>query len=190
MEKLFQKKYRVASARLRSWDYSQDSYYFVTICTRDKKKFFGVIRDKKIILSPLGEIAENFWQQIPEHFPFVRLDKSVVMPNHLHGIVIIDKWGCGENSGKGRRDAKFCVSTCAQNKFGPQSKNLASIIRGFKAGVKKYATMHDLDFTWQSRYYDRVIRDENELNRIQDYILTNVANWEKDKDNLETNFCQ
>lgn len=157
---------------------------FVTICTKDKQQFFGEIRDKKMFLSPIGKIAQKFWQEIPEHFPFVTLDHCVVMPNHIHGIVVIDKWSHenGKKAGK-RRYARSCVSTETKNKFGPQSRNLASIIRGFKAGVKKYTTLNKIPFAWQPRYHDHIIRSDREYNDIQDYILTNVANWHKDEEN-------
>jgi hypothetical protein len=209
LEKLFQQKYRIPLARLNGFDYSRDGYYFTTICTQNRANFFGETSEKRMRLSEIGKIAEKFWREISAHFSFARLYKFAVMPNHLYGIVIIDKWGfenerggndrdCREPDGKDAdgKGAKFCVSTVmvtdanVPNKFGPQSKNLASIIRGFKVGVKKYATMHDINFAWQPRFHDRIIRDEKEFNHVQNYILTNVVNWEKNKDNLEINFCE
>ena len=81
-----------------------------------------------------------------------------------------------------------CVSTTTidikqklPNKFGPQSKNLGAVVRGFKSAVKKYATMNNINFTWQPRYHDRIIRNENEFYRIKNYIFNNPQNWEKDK---------
>ncbi len=189
MTQLFQKKYRIKSTRLKGWDYSQDSYYFVTICTKNKEEFFGKVRDKKMFLSPIGKIADKFWREIPQHFPFVKLDHFVVMPNHIHGVVIIDKWDYEEKSNNKSKDTKFCVSMNAKNKFGPQSKNLASIIRGFKVGVKKYATMNEINFAWQPRFYDHIISGDKEHGNIQDYILTNSANWEKDEENLKCEKC-
>ncbi|GAB3829081.1 transposase [Pontibacter rugosus] len=120
--------------------------------------------------SDIGGIANQYWQDIPKHFPFVELDMFVVMPNHVHGILFINKLEHEE---------------WKPNKFGPQSQNLASIVRGYKAGVKKYATLHQLDFGWQSRYYDRVIRSEKELQNIRQYIFNNPAKWEAEKNNPE-----
>lgn len=110
----------------------------------------------------------------------------VIMPNHFHAIIRI-----GENEfNTQRRDAMHSVSTTTtdkgdinspQNKFGPQSKNLASIIRGFKSSVTRKARKIRLDFQWQSRFHDQVIRDEKSLNTISEYIRYNPANWEADK---------
>ena len=77
--------------RLKGWDYLNDGYYFVTICTRERKNFFGEIKNEKIFLSSIGKIAEKYWLEIPDHFQFVKLGEWVIMPNHIHGILIIDK---------------------------------------------------------------------------------------------------
>ena len=88
---LFKNKYRISSTRLKGWDYSKDGYYFVTICVKKQECLFGRINKDKMICTEIGRIACKYWQEIPEHFPFVRLDEYVVMPNHVHGIVVIDK---------------------------------------------------------------------------------------------------
>src|SRR3954468_16946931 len=87
---LFKQKYRIESTRLQAWDYSAAGWYFVTICTLDKVCFFGDVGDGIICLSTIGAVARRFWLEIPDHFREVRLDEFVVMPNHIHGIVIID----------------------------------------------------------------------------------------------------
>ena len=92
------------------------------------------------------------------------------MPNHVHDILFLNKPAYDE---------------WRPNKFGPQSQNLATVLRGYKAGVKKYATMHQIDFTWQARYYDRVVRSEKELQNIRQYIFNNPARWETEKNNPE-----
>lgn len=90
----FKGKYRIESTRLQNWDYGWDGAYFVTIVTKNRECFFGEIsKTKQMILSKIGEVAEKFWLKIPSHFPFVELDKFVVMPNHVHGIIIINKKG-------------------------------------------------------------------------------------------------
>lgn len=205
----FKNKYQIASARLSDWDYGSHGLYFVTICTLNRMCYFGDITEKPSVetqyfASPpfaheksenhlsggdetqntgnemqniaslqcteIGGIANQYWKEIPEHFPFVELDEYVVMPNHVHGILFInkpeqDQW--------------------QPNKFGPQSQNLVSVIRGFKAGVKKHATLHQIVFAWQPRYYDRVIRSEKELQNIRQYIFNNPAKWETEKNNPE-----
>jgi len=87
----FQNKYRISSARLQHWDYGSDALYFVTICTQNREHYFGEIADGKMQLSETGKMAYLFWFEIPNHFPFVQLGEFVVMPNHVHGIIIIDK---------------------------------------------------------------------------------------------------
>ena len=89
----FQNKYRISSARLQHWDYGSDALYFVTICTQNREHYFGEIADGKMQLSETGKMANRFWFEIPNHFPFVQLGEFVVMPNHVHGIIIIDKTG-------------------------------------------------------------------------------------------------
>lgn len=87
----YQNKYRIPSARLRSWDYSSNAAYFITICTAKREHYFGKIIEGKMDLSEQGKMANQFWLEIPNHFAFAFLDEFVVMPNHVHGIIIIDK---------------------------------------------------------------------------------------------------
>ena len=90
MSDKFRNKYRIPSTRLQNWDYSSNGYYFITICTKERKHNFGEIVDYKMKLSRIGEIAYKYWFEIPNHFSFVELDEFVVMPNHVHGILIIN----------------------------------------------------------------------------------------------------
>ena len=90
-QKKFQNKYRIASNRLKNWDYGRNSAYFITICTQDRNHYFGEIKNGEMHLNQLGENATRFWLEIPYHFPFIELGNFVVMPNHTHGILIIDK---------------------------------------------------------------------------------------------------
>jgi REP element-mobilizing transposase RayT len=196
---LFRNKYRIDSARLADWDYSSNGFYFVTICTKNREPYFGTIQNTNLTrnetqsslsgnetqsslsgnetqnlaslqATDIGRIASQYWSEIPVHFPFVELDEFIIMPDHLHGILLFNK---NEQS------------TWQPNKAGPQSRNLASVIRGFKAGVKAYATTNEIEFQWQPRYYDRVIRNSNELERIRKYIADNPANWLSEKGNPE-----
>lgn len=85
----FQNKYRIPSARWQNWDYSDEGSYFVTICAKHKIHYFGEIIEKQMYLSKIGEMAEEYWLKIPKYFPFAKLDVFVIMPNHIHGIVVI-----------------------------------------------------------------------------------------------------
>ncbi|MES2776162.1 MAG: hypothetical protein V4722_18435 [Bacteroidota bacterium] len=91
MVEKYKGKYRISSARLANWDYTSNGSYFITICTKDRIHFFGEISNDEMHLTEIGILAEKFWFEIPEHFPFVELGNFVVMPNHIHGIIIIDK---------------------------------------------------------------------------------------------------
>ena len=162
--------------RLTEYDYSQDGYYFVTICTKGRTECFGEIRDGKIVLSKIGEIADRCRQEIPKHFPDVELDEYVIMPNHVHGIIIIENHIVGVQNFEP-----------LQNKFQhiiPRS--LGSIIRGFKIGVTKYCRNNNYaDVIWQRNFYDRIIRNERSLNRIREYICNNPLQWASDRNNPE-----
>lgn len=91
MTEKFRNKYRIASARLQTWDYGRNGAYFITICTANRNCYFGYIQSGVMHLSEMGHIARKLWLEIPAHFPFVKLSEFVVMPDHVHGIIIIDK---------------------------------------------------------------------------------------------------
>ncbi len=229
----YQNKYRIQSTRLPNWDYGWNASYFVTICTQNRIHYFGEIVGGVMQFSEIGQMAEKFWHEIPQHFPFVELDAFVVMPNHIHGIITIaktdsdrkivdgvdgggngdgigDGYGGGDGNGDGNGDGDTVetqnfaslqqqrqqqqqqppiqpsnvlseTNPQPKNKFGPQSKNLASIIRGYKIGVTKNAIKIHGDWAWQSRYHDHIIRDEKSYNRIKQYIINNPKNWNNDK---------
>jgi putative transposase len=168
-------KYRIASARLATWDYGRNAAYFITICTHQRKHVFGKVVEGQVDLTPLGLAAWDCWYAIPEHFPFVLLDAFVAMPNHVHGIVIIDKLSPDAVQTRNIASPRRNIAS-----FGPQSQNLASIMRGFKIGVTKYARQHQIAFAWQERYHDRIVRDAAECQRIRTYIVENPQKWAVD----------
>ena len=189
----FKNKYRIASARLQNWDYGSPGLYFITICTKNRECYFGEILETDVVDTPcmaylrankIGQIAETEWLKTPELRPDmnIELGEFVVMPNHFHGIIII-----GENKyNNDCRDAMHGISTTTiktttKNNFGPQIKNLGSIIRGFKSSVTTFATKNNIVFGWQERFHDHIIRNHDEYLRISNYIINNPANWGKDK---------
>jgi REP element-mobilizing transposase RayT len=184
----YKNKYRIASARAQWWDYGWNGAYFITICTANREHFFGEVEGGKMNLSAIGHFVNSCWYEIPKHFPFVELGDFVVMPNHIHGIVIIDKPFDGRNVETQNFASLPAICTPPttygskpKNQFGPQSKNLASIIRGYKIGVTKNARNIHSYFTWQSRFHDHIIRNDAEYQRISDYIINNPTNWQDDK---------
>ena len=188
MSNKYKGKFRSETTRLKSWDYGWNGAYFVTICCKDRECFFGEVVRKRVILSKIGKTTESYWKEIPKHFPFVRLGEFVVMPNHVHGIIHIEKENDGHNAVGTQNLASLRVERKQPlNKFGPQSQNLGSIIRGFKTGVTKSARKIRNDFKWQSRYYDHIIRDRESLARITEYINRNPENWEDDELSFQRN---
>ena len=187
----FQGKYRIPSTRATFWDYGSNAPYFVTICTKNREYSFGDVVNGEMILSEIGKIADECWLAIPDHFPFVKLHNHIIMPNHVHGIIIIDKdISESANIAAETQNAETqnlasqpesANSDSPKNRFGPQSKNLASIVRGFKIGVTKGGRLIDPNFAWQPRYHDIIIRDDRAFQNISNYIVDNPARWEKDK---------
>jgi len=181
---LFKNKYRIESARRQGFDYALEGFYFVTICTRDKELYFGNVADRKMTLSEVGRIIRNEWLKTEEIRKNVRLDEFIVMPNHLHGIVMI-KYALSNNIHCVETHCNASLQYEYKNKFGPQSNNLSAIIRGFKGAAKTVIKINfpEQNFAWQARFHDRVIRDENELNKIRQYIIDNPEQWELDRNN-------
>ena len=177
---LFKDKYRIKSIRLPDWDYGSDGAYFITICVKNRECVFGEIINGKIKLSKIGEIVFNEWIKTKQIRSNVELDEFVVMPNHFHGIVVIKCDGVETHCNASLRAQ-------IKNKFGPQSKNLPAIIRGFKGTTTKQIHLTGFDnFSWQPRYYEHIIRDENELNSIRRYITNNPLKWELDRNNPQS----
>lgn len=167
------KQYR-KPLRLRDYDYSNEGFYYVTICTQNKIAYFGEIIDEKMILNSNGRIAENYWKQIPKRYQNITLDSYIIMPNHIHGIIIIrevDKTG-------------HCPVT-TDNKRGGGAKYglLSKVINSFKGIVTKSIkkTPDGLDFAWQRSFYEHVIRNEEALLKIREYIENNTLQWQLDE---------
>lgn len=177
----FRGKYRISSARLKGYDYGSNGAYFITICTSDRHCFFGDVENDDMVLNPIGKLVQKFWNMIPEYFPFIILDEMVIMPNHVHGVLWIDK-----ESVVGR-DAINRVSTGGiTGKNNPMfHENISRVIRWYKGRCtfeinKNYP---DVDFSWQSRFYDHIIRNENSLENIRVYITNNPKMWQRDRNN-------
>ena len=163
MTEKFNNKYRIPSARLQCWDYGADGIYFVTICTVGHEHYFGDIDDGVMKLNALGEIAYQRWMDITKHFPHVILDAHVVMPNHMHGIVIIDN-----NLDKPDNDRKW------------KSGVLGVIINQYKRAVTLEARKVNRDFAWQPRFHEHIVRNDQAFQTIEEYIQDNPLRWVDD----------
>ena len=176
---------RRRSVRLKSYDYSQPAAYAVTLCARDRKCLFGKIVLGKALLNVLGEIVDRCWAEIPRHFFGVELPLHVVMPNHLHGILVLSQRA--RRAVPLRFSADLAFSMAGAEAFGiPVAHSIPTIVRSFKSAVTKRAReilrRPDL-IVWQRGYYEHVIRDGRDFNNAWDYIRWNPQRWEFDEEN-------
>lgn len=190
----FKNKYRIEPARLKNWDYAESAAYFVTICTANRTPFFGMVQNNALIYSEIGKIVASEWVKSPEIRPDMNLElgEFVVMPNHFHGIIFIggrDAMHRVSNNmnrvSTENKDAMHRVSTgdVYKNEFGPQSKNLSSILRGFKSAVTVQARKINPEFGWQARFHDHIIRNPKSYDAISHYIIDNPKKWIEDEFN-------
>ena len=152
------------SIRLKDYDYSHAGYYFITICVHNKRSMFGKVVNGIMELNGNGKIAENNIAEIPVHIKDTMIDKFVVMPNHIHMILIV-----------------LPNDTGTPNLASPQMKSkqiVPKAIQQFKASVSRQTNIIGL---WQSKYYDHIIRNDAEYREIWEYIDTNPLKWQEDK---------
>ncbi|MDR0819724.1 MAG: hypothetical protein LBN43_09170 [Oscillospiraceae bacterium] len=166
------------SIRLKGYDYAQNGAYFVTICTQGRQCVFGEVVNGEVRLSYTGVASLQCWNSIPEHFPNVKLDEFVIMPNHIHGIIVVDNadyrrgTACRASTDKGR------TRTDAGEQFSrPVKGSLPTIVRSYKSAVSKQLGKS----IWQRNYYEHIIRNDEDYLRICEYIQFNPRNWEKDE---------
>lgn len=164
--------------RLKNYDYSQNGYYFVTICVKDKHELLGKIENNNVILNEYGKIVENCWFDLPNHYNNCSLDAFIVMPNHIHGIIIINN---DPIVGTGLKP----VLTNTNKVY-----SLSEIIRGFKTFSSRRIneSSPNLSFSWQRSFYDRVIRKEDSLGKIREYVTYNAQKWKFDCNKAENLF--
>lgn len=170
------------SLRLLGYDYSQPGAYFLTICTLNRRSWFGKVVDRKMVLNHAGRMVQAVWKGLPERFHSVALDAFVVMPNHFHGIIVlvgaqfIAPNACDRNK-------RWHSATSHQGAIN-RAPTLGEIVRVFKAATTRQIRLAGLrEFGWQRNYYEHIIRGENSLNRIREYIATNPLRWELDREN-------
>ena len=165
--KRFNDTYRIPSARLPNYDYNAPGWYFVTICTKGRACFFGSVRNGVMGLTREGCIVAEEWQETPAVRPYVHLDAWIIMPNHLHGII-------------GISSESPAVQGPQNTSLNPHS--LGAIIGQIKSICTKRIRMKVArDFGWQSRFYDRVLRNEREIESARRYIFDNPAQWTRDQ---------
>ena len=169
------------SVRLKGYDYTQAGAYFITICTKAMQCLFGQVENDEMNLNPFGQIAYNEWLRTPQLRRNVSLDVFEIMPNHMHGIIIIDEPLHVINSPNATGEAGFNLLTPISS-FRSPSNTVGAIVRGYKSAVTKQINLlgHE-DAVWQGNYHEHIIRNEKEYQRISDYIVNNTRNWQQDK---------
>ena len=183
----FKDKYRIPSARATWHDYD-GGIYFITICTKYREHDFGEIEDGNMLLSEIGAHTQKCIEEITQHNPYAEIPLYTIMPNHLHLIVVI-------NSDKTPHDKRTVdVVTLPVETFQETSLQkktpieqatemqswLSVVIRQFKQSITRFANENNIEFAWQARFHDHIIRDNDEMNGIANYIENNVANWKED----------
>ena len=172
------------------WLEYNDGEYFVTVCTCERKHYFGQIEDDIMTLSLIGKCLDTMLMDASKYQSYIHVSQYVIMPNHFHAIISIDSNEFKDNPKVGTQyiaseksntnicqaDAMYCVPTTK----GYKRPLLSSFIALLKAAVTRHAHKNNLAFTWQSRYHDHAIRDYNDKNNITQYIANNVLNWKKD----------
>ncbi len=185
-------KHHRRSIRLEGYNYSEAGVYFITCCTKNREAALGVIRDDQVELSPLGKIVSRTWQDLPIRFPTVQLGAFVVMPNHIHGIIELTNTGVNVGAGLAPAlDPANKTANRATARVAPTNRpQLGDVIRVFKSLSTMqwlhYLQQNDLDAVgkfWQRNYYEHIVRDEDDLNRIREYIVTNPIRWSLDNEN-------
>jgi len=175
--------HRRKSIRLPRYDYSQAGAYFVTVVTLEHKCLFGEIVDGEMVLNAWGQIIQKWWDDLPVHFPNVETGAFVIMPNHVHGIIVIN--------GRGAGTAPLPLD--GENRGGetpplPKRPTLGQIIAYFKykstKEINALAGAEVVTKLWQRNYYEHIIRNDREMDAIWRYIEANPANWAKDKENI------
>ncbi len=186
---LFLGQFRSTSARCPRWEYASVGWYLVTICTQGRRHWFGEIRNGRMCVSAIGSIVWQCWEAIPHHHPHGTLDRCIVMPDHMHGIVHI----IGSSSASGnasfieRHSSCDVVETphgaslrCAKNDLHWKKGVLGVIVNQFKGACTTHIRPHCSTFAWQSRFHDRIIRDNDALESMRRYLDDNPMQWERD----------
>ena len=170
-------KHHRRSIRLKGYDYAQPGAYFVTIVTQDRACLFGAVADGDMQLSNAGEIAKATWHELPARIPSLGLDAFVAMPNHIHAIIMVGAQFIAPSDG-------FGVTNQGAINHAPK---LGNIIRAYKAASTRLIRQADApDFVWQRNYYEHVVRVEESLHQIRQYIHDNPSRWEFDRENPAT----
>lgn len=175
------KKHHRKSTRLPGYDYSQAGAYYVTIVTHQRNCLFGEVVNGEMVLNDFGKIADECWRAIPDHFPVVELGAYMVMPNHVHGIIVITDNGRGAAMLRPYDQPDINDNP---HKINVKPGSLGAIVRSYKSAVSyRIHKEHNATGIWQRNYYEHIIRDDKDLQNKTDYIQANPMLWDEDENN-------
>jgi REP element-mobilizing transposase RayT len=162
--------------RLKGYDYSTPGAYFITVCAHNRfenRNIFGSIHNSEMMKNRWAAVVESCWCDLPNHYVHISLDEFIVMPDHFHGIVWINNIPVGNGHARSLRR---------------QNETLPNVVGSFKSAVSRNIHQNDFpDFQWQKSYYDHVIRNDESMQKIREYVQNNPRKWELDHDDNETN---
>jgi REP-associated tyrosine transposase len=165
-------KHSRRSIRLTGYDYSQEGAYFVTLCTNGLRCLFGEVKDDEMVSNEFGQIVQTCWDKLPELYPQAVFDMFVLMPNHIHGIVVIEVGAIHELPLQGRLERRRMLIPRVVGRFKMNTAKQINVMRGIP-GVR----------VWQRNYWEHIIRNEESLNRIREYMIDNPRRWLLDRQN-------
>lgn len=181
----FKNKYRIETAR--AWWHEYDGgAYFITICTKNRNHYFGEIDNGEMSLSEIGKYANQCIGEISQHNPYASVAEYTIMPNHLHLIVLISLCRdaprhVSDNIEVSKNNSTHNEKNEMMQDIAKKQTKLSIAIGGFKQSVTRFANENSIEFSWQTRFHDHIIRETDELKRISTYIQNNVANWVDDE---------
>ena len=166
------------SVRLSGYDYAQSGAYFVTICAENRACLFGIVTDGTVQLNDAGRIVQTAWSGLPGRFSQINVDSFVVMPNHIHGIIVVGAQFIAPLNSLSNKVEEAASGTMNR------TPTVGEIIRTYKAvSTRAIRCTVNADFRWQRNYYEHIVRNEESLNRIRQYIVDNPIRWDSDRDN-------
>lgn len=205
-------KHHRKSIRLKGYDYSSKGMYYITLCVNERLCLFGNVEDGEMILNDAGKMVDKTWRELHKYYHGIVTDEHIVMPNHFHGIILLNNDIVGaplrgrplknsagnQNSSNNQSQKKSYIKQGQAQRPAPTGRKLSlgEIVGQFESftmnryilGVQNYQWEPFLKKLWQRNYYEHIVRNETELNKIRKYILNNSANWNNDEDNPE-NWC-
>ncbi|MGH3089021.1 MAG: transposase [Rubrobacteraceae bacterium] len=169
---------------MRNYDYSCAGAYFVTVCAVDQGRLFGEVSDGEMEENDYAEAVRHCWEDLPDHYPHAALDAFVIMPNHIHGIVVLTGRSPVPTDGE-RADDERAGFKPAPTGGAPPRHGLPEIVRALKTySARRINALRGTPgaAVWQRGYYEHVVRDERDMERIREYIVSNPRNWQKDRE--------